>query len=86
VFRANGRSTGHVAVVRRVVDSRLLVVDHANWLDGGQIFEATPVRDVSPGNDWTAVQVWYIPGQSWGVGTYRTYGFVYPRAAVAAGG
>lgn len=78
-FRPAARSSGHLAVVRQVVEPRLIVVDHANWLSGGHIHENTPVRDISPRNDWSAVQVWYTPGQAWGTGTYPTHGFIYAK-------
>ena len=42
---------GHVAVVRRVISDREIVVDHANWLNDGKIYLDQPVKDVSPGND-----------------------------------
>ena len=83
-FRPAGKSSGHLAVVRQVVDERLIVVDHANWLSGGHIYESTPVRDVSPRNDWSAVQVWYTPGPAWGTGNYPTYGFIYARPVTTA--
>ncbi len=84
-FRPAAKSSGHLAVVRQVVDARLIVVDHANWLSGGHIHESTPVRDISPGNDWSAVQVWYTPGQAWGSGTYPTHGFIYAKPVATAG-
>ncbi len=85
-FRPAGKSTGHLAVVRQVVGERLIVVDHANWLNDGRIHEQTPVRDVSERGDWSAVQVWYTPGQAWGTGTYATQGFIYARPILAADG
>lgn len=79
VYKHKRASTGHLAVVIRVIDSRTIVADHANWLNHGRIHENTPIRDVSPGNDWTAVRTWYIPGDTWGGGIYPTYGFIYPE-------
>ncbi len=52
---------GHVAVVTQVVSSRMILVDHANWLNRGEISTNVPVVDVSPNNDWSEVRVWYIP-------------------------
>jgi hypothetical protein len=67
---------GHVAVVREVVSPRLIIVDHANWLNHGEITRDVPVRDVSPNNDWSEVQVWYVPSRQWGGRTYNVQGFI----------
>lgn len=86
VFRRKGGSSGHLAVVTRVAGNRLIVVDHANWLNDGHVHKATPVMDVSERGDWSAVRVWHTPGRHWGTGTYGVYGFVYPEGyAVGAG-
>lgn len=69
---------GHVAVVTRLISDRVIVVDHANWLNHGQIHRNVPVHDVSPGNDWSAVRVWYTPGDRLGAHTYASYGFIHP--------
>lgn len=71
---------GHLAVVAEVVDSRNIVVHQANWLNGGRIHRYTPVRDVSEKNDWSAVRVWYTPGNQMGSRTYAVYGFIYPNS------
>lgn len=85
VFRRTNTSAGHVAVVRQVLGPRLVVADHANWLNNGRIHEGTPIEDVSRDGDWSAVRVWYTPGGAWGRSKYATYGFVYPRGpAIAA--
>ena len=81
-FRANGRmSMGHVAVVARVVNSRELLIDHANWpganLRGG-VSAAIPVVDVSENNDWSAVRVGRGSSGDFG-SVYPTYGFIYDR-------
>lgn len=83
VLRRRGRSRGHLAVVTEIVDSRTIVVRHANWLNRGRIHLDTPVRDVSRGNDWSAVRVWYTPGGVYGATTYPAYGFIYPRTETA---
>jgi hypothetical protein len=75
---------GHVAVVKRVISDREIVVDHANWLNDGQIYLDQPVKDVSPGNDWSAVRVWYEPGQQYGARTYAVQGFILPYFEYAA--
>lgn len=73
-FNTNNR--GHVALVREVVSSRLIIVDHANWLNTGEITRNVPVRDVSPNGDWSQVQVWHVPGRHWGSRTYNVQGFI----------
>lgn len=75
---------GHVAVVKRVISDREIVVDHANWLNDGQIYLDQPVKDVSPDNDWSAVKVWYAPGQQYGARTYAVQGFILPQMHYAA--
>jgi hypothetical protein len=80
----NGIGRGHVAVVSRVDSSRLIRVDHANWLNGGEISLGVPVLDVSPGNDWSEVRVWHIPGGHWGGRVYLAEGFIHPFALHAA--
>lgn len=75
---------GHLSVVTAILSSREILVDQANWLNRGQIQISTPVRDVSKNNDWSAVRVWYIPGNTYGAGTYTTRGFIYPERLKAA--
>lgn len=67
---------GHVAVVREIVSSRLIIVDHSNWLNGGEITRDVPIRDVSEAGDWSQVQVWHVPGRHWGGRTYQVQGFI----------
>ncbi len=67
---------GHVAVVRQIISDRMIIVDHANWLNGGEITRDVPVRDVSPRGDWSQVQVWHVPGGHWGARTYNVQGFI----------
>ncbi len=74
---------GHIAVVTRVLGSREIIVDHANWLNRGRLHLGTPVRDVSANNDWSAVRVWYTPGKKYGVRTYPAHGFIYPERLVS---
>ncbi len=75
----NGANRGHVAVVRRVVSTRKIVVDHANWLNQGEITVDVPVKDVSPKGDWSAVRVWHVPGGHWGKRIYTAKGFIVPN-------
>jgi len=77
VLRGYATTTrGHVAVVREVVSPRLIIVDHANWLNGGEITRDVPVMDVSEAGDWSEVRVWHVPGRHWGGRTYRVQGFI----------
>ncbi|MBI3438731.1 MAG: CHAP domain-containing protein [Proteobacteria bacterium] len=75
---------GHVAVVTQVVSSRLILVNHANWLNHGEISTNVPIADVSPGNDWSEVRVWYIPTGQWGARVYQAHGFIHPFLLAAA--
>lgn len=87
VFVMRGYNTtarGHVAVVTHVDSSRLIRVDQANWLNGGEISRGVPILDVSPNNDWSEVRVWYIPGGHWGGRVYRADGFIHPFQLQAA--
>ena len=78
-FRSISRMRlGHVAVVSRVINARIIEVDHANWASPGSVSRATSVVDVSPQNDWTAVRVALGPSGEFG-SVYPTYGFIYNR-------
>lgn len=72
----NTAQRGHVAVVRRVLNDREIVVDHANWLNTGEIGLDNPVMDVSEDNDWSRVRVWYAPGGHYGGRVYEVHGFI----------
>lgn len=73
---------GHVAAVARVIDSRTVLLDHANWspINGrrGQIERNVKAVDVSPNNDWSQVRVWYHPLQALGTTPWPVHGFIYP--------
>ena len=80
--RQGSMSHGHVSVVTRVINSRTILVDHANWAPvrtsgRGAVSTSVPLIDVSPRNDWSQVRVWYNPTQDYGTRVYRTEGFVY---------
>lgn len=81
-FRPSGSMVlGHVAAVSRVIDSRTVLLDHANWspIDGrrGQVERGVKAVDVSPGNDWSQVRVWYAPLQDLGTTAWPVAGFIY---------
>lgn len=72
---------GHVAAVSKVIDSRTVLLDHANWspINGrrGQIERDVKAVDVSPGNDWSEVRVWYDPIEGLGKTAWPVHGFIY---------
>ncbi len=68
---------GHVAVVSRVINSREILVDQANWVHN-QISRNILVADISRDNNWTDVEVETTAGKL-GV-PYPTYGFIYDQS------
>lgn len=68
---------GHVAVVAEVVDSRHILLNHANWSGHGRIERGALAEDVSANGDWSVVRVWYAPQHSLGLRTNPTFGFIY---------
>lgn len=79
VFQRSGRlRSGHVSVVTRVVSARQILVTQANWVPG-HVDEDQLVVDVSPGNDWSEVRVWYPPTDALGTHIYPAHGFIHPR-------
>jgi hypothetical protein len=79
VMAMGGTPSGHVAVVSRVVNAREILIDHANWMGGGEIILGAAAYDVSPANDWTQVRVWHPPTNSLGLRPYPVQGFIHPR-------
>lgn len=71
---------GHVAVVRRIIDDRHLLLDHANWSGPGMIEREALAVDVSDAGDWSAVRVWYAPIGGLGSRENPTFGFIYPES------
>jgi len=85
-MRTSRNRTGHLSVVTRVVSSREIRVDHANWASSGnrgRIARNQPVVDVSANNDWSLVRVWYPPVNALGQTNYPTYGFILGGQLVA---
>ena len=81
-FRPHGNMRlGHVAAVSSIIDSRTILLRHANWslIDGrrGQIENNVRAIDVSPGNDWSEVRVWYAPIAGMGTTRWPVRGFIY---------
>mgnify|MGYP002651709750 CR=1 FL=1 len=84
-FKASGAMPyGHVAVVKKVVDDRHILIDHANWSGPGLVERGVEVVDISPAGDWSEVRVWYGKTRSLGLRPSPTFGFIYPGAAPAA--
>lgn len=69
---------GHVAMVSSVLSDREVLLDHANWLNRGQIHKDILAVDVSPKNDWSLVRVWHQPTKSLGWHNYKVSGFILP--------
>lgn len=73
---------GHVAVVSKILDSRNILLSHANWspINGrrGQIERNVAAVDVSRDNDWSQVKIWYAPIGGLGKTAYPVNGFIYP--------
>lgn len=88
-FRPHGNMRlGHVAAVRRIVDSRTLIISHANWstINGGRghIEDDVRVVDASEANDWSRVRVWYTPNAALGTTEWPLHGFIYPAKVRSA--
>ncbi|WP_338466789.1 CHAP domain-containing protein [Novosphingobium sp. ZN18A2] len=77
---------GHVAAVSKVIDSRTVLLRHANWspINGrrGQIEDDVRAVDVSPDNDWSEVRVWFAPINALGTTHWPVNGFIYPEKAL----
>jgi surface antigen len=85
-FKPHGNMRlGHVAAVSRIVNSRTVLLRHANWspINGrrGQIEDNVRAIDVSPDNDWSEVRVWFDPIHAIGGTSWPIQGFIYNRAA-----
>jgi surface antigen len=77
----HGNSTlGHVATVSRVIDTRTILINHANWSNPGGIERNVTAVDVSPANDWSEVRVWYAPARNLGASHWPVSGFIYNAA------
>lgn len=83
-----GMPMGHVAVVKKVLNDREILIDHANWspINGrrGQIERNVRVRDVSDAGDWSLVRVWYAPIGDLGLRANPVQGFIYSGSAPEA--
>ena len=79
-----GMRMGHVAVVKDVVSSRELIIDHANWTRRGGVERNARVIDVSDAGDWSAVKVSF--GGGMGTRVNPTHGFIYPSTGAVMSG
>jgi surface antigen len=68
---------GHVAMVRKVVSPREVLLTHANWSYRGGIERNVRAVDVSANNDWSDVRVWYGPIGNLGLRSNPANGFIY---------
>jgi surface antigen len=84
VMVLGGTRYGHVAVVVELRSKREVLVDHANWMNRGEIQMGALVRDVSPANDWSQVRVWYPPVNDLGTKAYPVFGFILNEPFQAA--
>ncbi len=75
---ANSR-LGHVAAVSRVIDSRTILLRHANWSEPGKIEDNVKAVDVSSGNDWSKVRIWHGPSNALGTTHWPVHGFIYNK-------
>lgn len=82
VFQKTARLPfGHVAVVSRVVEDRVVMLTHANWSrqngERGHAEQDVTLFDVSDRNDWSSVKVWFRDSEGLGGGIYPVNGFIY---------
>lgn len=82
-----GMHLGHVAAVSRIIDSRTVLLRHANWspIEGrrGHLEDNVRAVDVSPAGDWSEVRVWYAPLGGLGTTHWPVSGFIYNAKPVA---
>ena len=82
VFSRSGRMhVGHVAVVREVLSSREILIDHANW-HHGRVDRGVSIHDLSLNNDWSSVEVEWTKGVYGG--PFPITGFVYAPGTLSA--
>jgi hypothetical protein len=81
VLVLGGTKNGHVAVVSKVLSTSAILVDHANWMNKGEIQLGALIEDVSAAKNWSAVRVWYLPSKGLGAKAYPVKGFILPQAA-----
>ena len=77
---------GHVGVVSRIVEKRVLMLTHANWSrfngERGHAEQDVTLFDVSRDNDWSEVKVWFRDSNGLGGSVYPVHGFIYGPAGL----
>jgi surface antigen len=80
---SGGMRSGHVAVVSRVINSRHIEIDHANWggpgIRRGSVMRGVSVIDVSEDNSWRQVRVQVGHDRTLHGRPYPVYGFIHNR-------
>lgn len=81
-FKPSGTMVlGHVALVKKLIDDRTILIDHAHWGSSG-ITRNITVVDVSRHNNWSKVRVSILHHPDLFGRVYPTNGFIYPRFEV----
>lgn len=79
--KTNRLRYGHVAVVKQVLNPRLINVTHSNWGSDGRsrriIYDSMRAEDISPNNNWSSVRFWNYEAGTFGF-PYAAHGFIYP--------
>lgn len=77
--RTNAMRYGHVAVVRKVMSNRDIMVTHSNWGNNRKnrriIYESVRARDASANNDWSQIRFWNYETKAFGR-PYAAMGFI----------
>lgn len=78
--RTKNMTSGHLAVVKEVLDPRHINVTHSNWGNDRYsrrvIYDSMRVEDASPHNDWSSVRFWNPEKNVFGF-PYAARGFIY---------
>jgi len=79
--RTSRMTSGHVAVVKNVIDDHTITVTHSNWGSDRKsrhiIYDSMRVEDTSAASDWSEVRFWNDQKNVYGF-PYASYGFIYP--------
>lgn len=77
--RTDRMTHGHVAAVKRIINSREIDVSHSNWGSNRKnrriIYDFVRVRDISANNDWTLVKFFNHDTNAFGF-PYAAKGFI----------
>ncbi len=72
----HGNIYGHVGIVRQIVNSSEILIDHANWDKKGTIYTGVGVRKAN--GSWSSVNVKATPSSAYGSSAYPVLGFLVP--------